>query len=166
MCLLGFVRYSAIMQARSAPREVLYSEFVTLLDTGKVRSARLESGNSRLVFDVNLPAAAEADAAAAPVASTSGRSKSSSAKVAAEKSVAAAAAAESAALQQQQQTGRSKASRKFFIKVADKHDPFLVNKIVQAGVLAPLNLGAGYSLFHQCPAWKNSIRVGGRLGPL
>ena len=132
MCLLGFVRYSAILQARSAPREVLYSEFVTLLDTGKVRSARLESGNSRLVFDVNLPSAAEAQAASAPVASTSGRGSAASAKAAAE-------AAASTATQQQQQKGRSQVSRKFFIKVADKYDPFLVNKILQAGVLGAAN---------------------------
>jgi len=122
-CVLLVVRYSMLHQARTAPREVLYSDFVTLLDTGKVKAARLEAASSKLLFELHPqePAAAAAGAVTGKAASSKS-SKSSS--IAADAAAAVGAKAEAP---------KPAAHKRFFIKLADKQDPLLVGKVLTAG---------------------------------
>lgn len=133
--------------------QVLYSTFVSLLDQGKVRAARLESGSSRLYFEMApQPEAEAAEAAtAATAAANTPAAAGKAAKAAAKQSavpaeatavavagagagptaaataaptvMAAAAAAKHGAMQ-----------RQFYIKLAEKNDHLLVHHIVSAGV--------------------------------
>ncbi|GLC60747.1 hypothetical protein PLESTB_001666400 [Pleodorina starrii] len=149
---------------RITPREVLYSDFVTLLDGGRVRAARLEAGTSRLYFDVvvrqqqpqqqpfqpqqqpqptqaaptvpavpAVPAAAAAAAAGAATATATVAAPSAASPPAA---AAAAATAAAAAASSATAAGvvRQRFQKIFFIKLADKHDPVLLAKLLQAGV--------------------------------
>jgi hypothetical protein len=145
---LTFVRYTAIVQARTAPKEVLYSDFVTLLDAGKVRAARLETSNSRLIFEITQGAAAERDATA--TASTSSSSSSQGLQLSAtgrkhmkdltgQQQATAAAASQGAAVSAESAAAAattassSSSNKRFYIKTAEKQDPFLVSRILQAG---------------------------------
>lgn len=127
-CMLMLVRYTVLLQARTAPREVLYSDFVALLDTGKVKAARLEAASSRLFFECHasqeaaaVPAAAAAAVAAASSSSSISPASSSSLPAAEAVAVATPAAA------------KPSLRRRFYIKLADKQDPLLVGKIIAAG---------------------------------
>jgi hypothetical protein len=122
-CVLLVVRFSLLHQARTAPREVLYSDFVALLDAGKVKTARLEAASSRVLFEVHPQ-----DAAAS--ATTAAGAKGSKAAAASSKGSSAAAAATASA---QAAAARPPPSKRFFIKLADKQDPLLVGKVLQAG---------------------------------
>lgn len=146
---LTFVRYTATVQARTAPKEVLYSDFVTLLDAGKVRAARLETSNSRLIFEITQDAAAARDATA--TASTSSSSSSSQGlqlsatgrkhmtELTGQQQATAAAASQGAAVAGENAaaaaatTSSSSSNKRFYIKTAEKQDPFLVSRILQAG---------------------------------
>jgi hypothetical protein len=133
--------------AAPPPRlQVLYSTFVSLLDTGKVRAARLEAGASRLYFDmvpheeaeaaagtmagVHVGAAAAAAAAASSAKATKGAIPVPTAThaVASSAAVAAQRAAQPAA------PASPHIHKQFFIKLADKTDHLLVHRIVNAGV--------------------------------
>lgn len=127
-CVLLVVRYSMLHQARTAPREVLYSDFVTLLDTGKVKSARLEAASSKLMFEVHPQEAAAAAGGAAAVKGGSKAPGSSS-----KGSAAAAAATAMAASQTGAAAAKPAPNRRFYIKLADKQDPLLVGKVLTAG---------------------------------
>jgi hypothetical protein len=125
------IRTHAAAKARAAPREVLYSDFVTLIDQKRVRAARLEAGTGKVYFDINLPAASAATAA------TPGQQQQQQ-----QKGGKAAAAAAAAAAGQHQQQGASvlpagakpSLSRHFYVKVADKTDPLLVSRLLSSGV--------------------------------
>lgn len=125
-CMLLLVRYTAILQARSAPKEVLYSDFVALLDARKVKAARLEAASSRLFFECHPAEKSDASATAAAAAVASSSSSSSSSASAAEAVAAVTPAAAKPALR-----------RRFFIKLADKQDQLLVGKIIAAGGAYP-----------------------------
>lgn len=78
--------------------QVLYSAFVTLLDEGRVKAARLESGTSRLYFDLKAQTEVASASATAATAATAAAvaveaAASSSAPVTAQVSPAAAAVA-------------------------------------------------------------------------
>jgi hypothetical protein len=118
--LLSAIRTYASAKARTAPREVLYSDFVTLVDQKRVRAARLEAGTGKLFFDVHLPAAA---AAQAP---TKQQQKQKQAATAAQ-----AATAGSAVLPARAKPALAK---HFYVKVADKADPLLISKVLGAGI--------------------------------
>lgn len=90
---LAVGRAATMSRANTAPREMLYSDFVTLLTQRRVNSARLESGTNRLYFDVKPAEPAPA---------------------------AAAAAAEGGAAAAAQPVASTVASRRLFIKLADK----------------------------------------------
>jgi hypothetical protein len=122
-CVLLVVRFSLLHQARTAPREVLYSDFVALLDAGKVKTARLEAASSKVLFEVHPQDAAGASTAAAAGAKGS--------KAAAGSSKGSAAAAVTAGAHAA--VARPPPSKRFFIKLADKQDPLLVGKVLQAG---------------------------------
>lgn len=128
-CVLLVVRYSLLHQARTAPREVLYSDFVTLLDSGKVKTARLEAASSKLTFELHPQEAA----AAAAKAGTSNSKKGSSSKGSAAAAATAAAVAESTAVA----PAKPAPSRRLYIKLADKQDPLLVGKVLTAGEVIP-----------------------------
>jgi cell division protease FtsH len=134
-CVLLVVRYSILHQARTAPREVLYSDFVTLLDSGKVKAARLEASSSKLMFEMHpQEAAAAAGGAAAAAAAASAKASSSAAASSSKASAAAAAAAPAAAAAADAAAPAAPAPhRRFYIKLADKQDPLLVGKVLQAG---------------------------------
>lgn len=53
--------------------QVLYSQFVTLLDAKKVKAARLESGTGRLYFELQSNSQLSSTASAGPSTSTSGQ---------------------------------------------------------------------------------------------
>ncbi|GFH20972.1 AAA domain-containing protein, partial [Haematococcus lacustris] len=67
--LVASVREVIASRTRITTREVAYSDFYTLLDSGRVRAARLESGVGRMYFDMQ-PLTAPAPAAAAQAATT------------------------------------------------------------------------------------------------
>jgi hypothetical protein len=121
-CVLLVVRYSLLHQARTAPREVLYSDFVALLDAGKVKTTRLEAASSKVLFELHPQDAAAASTAAAGA-------KGSKAAAGSSKGSGAAAVTASA----QAAAARPPPSKRFFIKLADKQDPLLVGKVLQAG---------------------------------
>lgn len=130
-CMLMLVRYTAVLQARTAPKEVLYSQFVSMLDTGKVKAARLEAASSRLFFECHPTAEAVPPP---PATSVSVAASSSSSKATASSSTSSVSAPVPEALQ----TAASAAAkptlrRRFYIKLADKQDPLLVGKIIAAG---------------------------------
>lgn len=133
-CVLLVVRYATLHQARTAPREVLYSDFVTLLSTGKVKAARLEASSSKLMFELHPQEAAAA--AAKPAAPASGKGSAAAATAAAASAAAGTAAAAAPA-----------PHRRFFIKLADKQDPLLVGKVLQAGGWVGVRVtGVGWQL--------------------
>ncbi len=76
-----------------APPQVLYSDFVTLLDGGRVRAARLEAGTSRLFFDIHLPTPQQQAAAAAAAAASAAMPQPAAAPAAAAAAAPAAPAA-------------------------------------------------------------------------
>ncbi|GIL68515.1 hypothetical protein Vafri_21788 [Volvox africanus] len=139
---------------RITPREVLYSDFVTLLDTGRVRAARLEAGTSRLYFDVTRPqpppsvAAAQPGstasevAAAAPTAATTASPPATAMAAAASTASATASGTGASAITQTSAPSAAAASaavrqrflKQFYIKLADKQDILLMGKLLQAGV--------------------------------
>ncbi|KAG2454133.1 hypothetical protein HYH02_001169 [Chlamydomonas schloesseri] len=144
---------------RITPREVLYSDFVTMLDGGRVRAARLEAGTSRLYFDVKplqpppgaatAAAAAAATAAAATTAAVVGSTEAAvaaasaggaeagaaaTAAAAGASSGAATAAGSSAAAATAAAAPRARFQKQYYIKLADKHDPVLMGRLLQAGV--------------------------------
>ncbi|KAG2432568.1 hypothetical protein HXX76_008912 [Chlamydomonas incerta] len=141
---------------RITPREVLYSDFVTMLDVGRVRAARLEAGTSRLYFDVKplqpppgaaaVAATAAATATAAVVGSTEAAVAASAGGAAAGSAAAAAGAATAAtaagaagaapagAAAAAAAAPRSRFQKQYYIKLADKHDPVLMGRLLQAGV--------------------------------
>lgn len=131
--LLSVLRAAAINRANTAPREVLYSDFVSLLEESRVRSARLESGTSRIYFD--LKAAAQAEAAEAAVAGKAAPAAArASSKAAPAQAAATAAAAAQASQPQASASQRAVSSRRFYIKLADKQDLFLLPRILEASV--------------------------------
>ncbi|KAJ9508516.1 hypothetical protein QJQ45_012046 [Haematococcus lacustris] len=67
--LVASVREVIASRTRITTREVAYSDFYTLLDSGRVRAARLESGVGRMYFDMQ-PLTTPAPAAAAQAATT------------------------------------------------------------------------------------------------
>ncbi|GBF97542.1 inactive ATP-dependent zinc metalloprotease chloroplastic-like [Raphidocelis subcapitata] len=117
--VLSAVRIYAAAKARAAPREVLYSDFVTLIEQRRVRAARLEAGTGRVYFDIRLP---EAGAAAAK--QQKGRKQQ-------QDEAAAAAAAAAAVLPAR---AKPALARHCFVKVADKTDQFLITRLLASGV--------------------------------
>ncbi|KAI8466854.1 MAG: P-loop containing nucleoside triphosphate hydrolase protein [Monoraphidium minutum] len=117
--LLTSFRLYSTARARAAPREVLYSDFVSLVDARRVRAARLEAGTGKVFFDVHLPAAPAAAGAAAPA----GKAKA--------KAGAAGGRQQAPVLPARAKPGLS---RHFFVKVADKADPLLVGRLLDAGI--------------------------------
>jgi hypothetical protein len=133
--------------------QVLYSDFVSLIDAGKVSAARLEVATCKMYFDVRAPdnispGVTALSSPASPAASSAGVSPP-----AAERSAAAAskvpptssAPAPSPASQAVSSTSgtaaevvsvnaRPRMVKSFFVKLAEKTDPFLVPYIVKAGI--------------------------------
>ncbi|WIA09955.1 hypothetical protein OEZ85_010168 [Tetradesmus obliquus] len=134
--LLVGVRYTAIVQARTAPKEVLYSDFMTLVESGRVRAARLEAASSKLYFECQPVAAAAA--AAAPASSSAAQASTRNSKQPQQPAAAAAAgtstAAAAAAAAVLPAASKRPLRKSFYVKLADRHDPVLVGKILTAGV--------------------------------
>lgn len=118
---------------------MLYSDFVQLLDTSRIRAARLEAGTGRLYFHLrpqeasstsvsppSAPAGVPASPAAAPATQAAavapGLTIAGTAQAASSASPAAAAASA---------TARMPFVRQFYIKLADKTDPVLLARIMQ-----------------------------------
>lgn len=122
---------------------MLYSDFVHLLDLGHVRAARLESGTSRLYFDIRIkepvPAApaAATPAPAAPLAAPSGKkgakaaASTSAPAAAAAVATASTSAAPAPAAPAQQAAPREPFAKHFYIKLADRSDSALVVRLLQ-----------------------------------
>lgn len=133
--LLSMIRYCAIVlfalslgreamisQARNAPKEVLYSDFITMLDARSVRAARMESGTSRIYFEVRPTE----EAAQEGEAKSTSRSR--------EGAVAASTTTMAEAPAVAPGTGKSIMSKQFYVKIADKNDAFLISHILKSGV--------------------------------
>lgn len=120
-------RQAATLQSRRAPKEVLYSDFVTLIQSGRVRSARLEAGTSHLYFDLTPTAPTSLQSTDA---SSSSPPTSSSTQEAATTTSTSSSGTSSAAPAKP----RATSSKQYYVKVADKNDPFLVSQILAAGV--------------------------------
>lgn len=157
-CVMALFREASLQNARVKPREVLYSTFVSLLDEGKVKAARLESGSGRMYFDMQMPAetatadavptatvvaSAAATAATTPFSQLEGTALASSSQpVPALNSteaatVAAAAGAATAAAPSSTSASSTtpyRMQRHCYIKLADKNDPLLINRVLTAGV--------------------------------
>jgi hypothetical protein len=105
---------------------------MTLVEGGRVRAARLEAASSKLYFECQ-PAAAAAGAAAQ--ASTAAAQKSTSSSKQAQQAAAATAAAAGAgtAAAVLPAAAKQPLRRSFYVKLADRHDPVLVGKILTAG---------------------------------
>jgi hypothetical protein len=142
--------------------QVLYSDLVTLLEGGRVRAARLEAGTSRLFFDVTRPtppqqqqqvlqpAAAAAPAESAPAveataalaaaaagsvgAAATPPQPTSSALAAAAPGSSGAAVGSGAAAGASSAALRQRFQKQFYVKLADKHDPVLLAKLLQVRV--------------------------------
>jgi len=121
--LLSAIRTYATVKARTSPREVLYSDFVTLVDQKRVRAARLEAGTGKIYFDIHLPALQQQQQ----------QQQQQGAQQQQGKKQAAAAKAEA---QQAIVPLRAKAglSKHFYVKAADKTDPLLINKLLSSNV--------------------------------
>jgi hypothetical protein len=105
-----------------------YSDFMTLVESGRVRAARLEAASSKLYFECQ-PVAAAADAtvqASSSAAQAATRSSKQPQQPAAAGAGTAAAAVLPAAAKQPLR-------KSFYVKLADRHDPVLVGKILTAG---------------------------------
>ncbi|GAX80849.1 hypothetical protein CEUSTIGMA_g8284.t1 [Chlamydomonas eustigma] len=148
-CCVVLFREANIQSSKVRPREVLYSQFVALLDEGKVQAARLESGTSKLYFDVKFNeatastsdtsgSAAESvskatDIAKAPAVASTPTSKSAAPTTSTsspETSALTASTSSSGAAS----TFTHKMQKQYFIKLADKSDTLLINKVLSAGV--------------------------------
>jgi len=107
----GVVLTREAMLARTRPvtQEVMYSSFVKLLDSNRVRAARLESGTGKMYFDLKPQEAAQ------PAASPSGTAQAAT--------TATASAATHVRFQKQ-----------FVVKLADKADQVLVSRVLAHGV--------------------------------
>jgi ATP-dependent Zn protease len=145
--VFGAARLALAARQRSAPREVLYSDLLALVDQGKVRAARLEAGTSRVYFDVVVADEAVGSAAASADQKKEAKATASAGAVAApasgsKRQAAAAAAAKAAAttatspLQPIPLVASRKPplARRYYAKVADKHDPLLTARLLAAGV--------------------------------
>eukprot|EP00798_Chlamydomonas_sp_ICE-L_P016886 gene16886-23161_t len=102
--LLAFGRSLVAAREPVAPQEVLYSSFVNLLDTDTVRAARLEGGTDRIYFDLKPNVPDNAQAEAVSASVASGSAKA-------------------AGMQ-----------KRFYVKMAEKNDSFLVSRILACGV--------------------------------
>jgi hypothetical protein len=105
-----------------------------------VRRARLEAASSKLFFELNPAQQQQQQAGAAPAAAGDSSSSSSATKkgkaAAASSKQAAATAVSSAASASSPATAPAApagAARRFFVKLADKQDPYLVGKVLAAG---------------------------------
>lgn len=116
---------------------MLYSSFVHLLDTGRVRAARLESGTSRLYFDLRPRDTAATTTAATTTAEatpTTSPATTPTATAAASATAAAASAQPAAAPASSQLVPAMRFQRQFVVKLAEKTDPALVSRVLMAGV--------------------------------
>lgn len=144
--VLSGVRTYTTMRARTAPREVLYSDFITMVDQKRVRAARLEAGTGKVYFDIHLPTQQQhqqepqqqptAAAAAAAEAAKDGKQAATTAAATAGAAAAAATADTAAGAAQSVLPARAKRglSKHFYVKVADKTDPLLVSRLLAAGI--------------------------------
>lgn len=101
----------------TAPQEVVYSEFLRLVDSGNVRAARFEDGTGRILFDLKAHSSVETPDTAAIRASGAG----SSTTVAGLDGMAYATPG-----------GRSRAPRQFYTRHLP--DPQLLATLMAAGV--------------------------------
>jgi hypothetical protein len=114
---------------------------MTLVEGGRVRAARLEAASSKLYFECQPPPpAAAAAAAAAMQASTAAGQKSTSSSKQAQQAAAATAAAAGAgsAAAVLPAAAKQPLRKSFYVKLADRHDPVLVGKILTAGAALQL----------------------------
>jgi hypothetical protein len=137
--LFTSLRTYAAARARTAPREVLYSDFVSLVDQRRVRAARLEAGTGKVFFDINLPQVA------APAGQQQQQQQQQQAQgVQQQQQQQQQQGKQQNTKQQQQQQQQQQLllpvrakqglSRHFFVKVADKSDPLLVSRLLEAGI--------------------------------
>ncbi len=89
-----------------------------MLDSGRVRAARLESGTGRMYFDTNFPSDAAAADAAVLASSTASNAVASTSQPGTATS----------------QGAKTKFQKQFVVKMADKSDNVLLGKVLQSGV--------------------------------
>jgi hypothetical protein len=104
---------------------------MTLIDSGRVRAARLEAASSKLYFECQ-PVAAAADAAA-QASSSAAQQNARSSKQPQQPAVAAAAGAGAAAAAVLPAASKQALRKSFYVKLADRHDPVLVGRLLTAG---------------------------------
>lgn len=137
-------RRAATTGPSALPQEVVYSEFLRLVDSGNVRAARFEDGTGRILFDLKPHSSQETmtPATTAPAAPTTAiskkqtqsRSSSSSAQQAAASMVETPSSSTSTASATATVTmsGRSRTPRQFYTRHIP--DPQLVPTLMAAGV--------------------------------
>lgn len=123
--------------------QVLYSDFVTALERGRVRAVRLESGTGRVYFDMKpreeAPAAATAETTAAAAAGAAVTAEVAAGATAAASTAplptdAAATTATAATASAPPAQGLMRFRRQFMVKMVDKNDMLLTSKILSSGV--------------------------------
>lgn len=97
--------------------QILYSDLISLIDSSRVRSARLESGTSRLYFDLKPEAAA---AAAASTSAASGKAAAAAAAAASTATATAASASEASTSGSgvELAADKAKAKRRYYVKAS------------------------------------------------
>jgi hypothetical protein len=110
---------------------------MTLVEGGRVRAARLEAASSKLYFECQPVAAAAG--AAAQASSAAAQKSTSSSKQSQQPAAAAAAAGAGTAAAVLPAAAKQPLRKSFYVKLADRHDPVLVGKILTAGAAADLS---------------------------
>jgi hypothetical protein len=116
--------------------QVLYSDFVALIDARKVRTARLEAGTGRLYFDCVPAATATGAGSAASSERTAGAATAGSMRPASDPSAQTASTAAAAPSLVVPVVSKPALARQYYVKVAEKSDALLVGRILQAGQCA------------------------------
>jgi cell division protease FtsH len=113
----------------SLPQEVVYSEFLKLVDSGNVRAARFEEGTGRIIFDLKPHSSEVAAAAAVASSKNTQNNKKAAATIAATVSQASSSTSETATVTLR---GRSRLPRQFYTRHIP--DPQLIPRMMGAGV--------------------------------
>ncbi|KAH7621267.1 hypothetical protein Ndes2526B_g03608 [Nannochloris sp. 'desiccata'] len=108
----------------SVPQEVVYSEFLKLVDSGNVRAARFEEGTGRILFDLKPHSSQASSTSVASAAATAKNNKKTLAV-----NQASPAAPETATVTTR---GRSRLPRQFYTRHIP--DPQLIPRMMGAGV--------------------------------
>ena len=109
----------------SLPQEVVYSEFLNLVNSGNVRAARFEEGTGRLLFDLRPHSSAAASTTATAASTSTAKSTPSS-------TPSSTSSSENTATVTTLNGGRTAVPRQFYTRHIP--DPHLIPTLMAAGV--------------------------------